>query len=152
MAKRIKEIEEEKEYQPKKPHPRILDPYHEQILKWIEEDLSGVRIHEKIQQKGVKVGYTTVKDYLSLIKKKDKVFIRIHTSPAEETQVDFGYVGYTSYEGKRRKTWVFNMRLSYSRLTTMRWYMINGWRPLSFVISMPFTSVYVTLKLLHCFS
>jgi transposase len=64
VAKRIKEIEQEKEYQPKKPHPRILDPYHEQILKWIEEDLSGVRIHEKIQQKGVKVGYTTVKDYL----------------------------------------------------------------------------------------
>ena len=82
VAKRIKEIEQEKEYQPKKPHPRILDPYHEQILKWIEEDLSGVRIHEKIQQKGVKVGYTTVKDYLALIKKKDKIFMRIHTLPA----------------------------------------------------------------------
>jgi len=77
VAKRIKEIEEEKEYQPKKPHPRILDPHHEQILQWIEEDLSGVRIHEKIQQKGVKVGYTTVKDYLALIKKKEKIFMRI---------------------------------------------------------------------------
>jgi transposase len=116
VAKRIKEIEQEKEYQHKKPHPRILDPHHEQILKWIEEDLTGVRIHEKIQQKGVKVGYTTVKDYLTLIKKKEKIFMRIHTLPAEEAQVDFGYVGYTSYEGKRRKTWVFNMRLSYSRL------------------------------------
>jgi len=63
-------------------NPRILDPYHEQILQWIEEDLSGVRIHEKIQQKGVKVGYTTVKDYLALIKKKDKIFMRIHTLPA----------------------------------------------------------------------
>jgi len=30
--------------------------------------------------------------------------------------VDFGYVGYTTYQGKRKKTWVFNMRLSYSRL------------------------------------
>jgi len=116
VAKRIKEIEQEKEYQPKKPHPRILDSYHEQILKWVEEDLTGVRIHEKIQQKGVKVGYSTVKDYLTLIKKKENVFIRIHTSPAEEAQVDFGYVGYTTYQGKRKKTWVFNMRLSYSRL------------------------------------
>mgnify|MGYP000254881516 CR=1 FL=1 len=116
VAKRVKEIEQEKEYQHKKPHPRILDPHHEQILKWIEEDLTGVRIHEKIQQKGVKVGYTTVKDYLALIKKKEKIFMRIHTSPAEEAQVDFGYVGYTSYQGKRRKTWVFNMRLSHSRL------------------------------------
>jgi transposase len=116
IAKRIKEIEQEKEYQPKKPHPRILDPHHEQILQWLEENLSGVRIHEKIQQKGVKVGYSTVKEYLTLIKKKENVFIRIHTSPAEEAQVDFGYVGYTPYQGKRRKTWVFNMRLSHSRL------------------------------------
>ena len=116
VAKRIKEIEQEKEYQIKKPHPRILDPYHEQILQWMEENLTGVRIHEKIQQKGVKVGYSTVKDYLTLIKKKENVFIRIHTLPAEEAQVDFGYVGYTTYQGKRRKTWVFNMRLSYSRL------------------------------------
>jgi transposase len=116
VAKRVKEIEEGKEYQLKKPHPRILDPYQEEILKWLEEDLSGVRIHEKIQQKGVKVGYSTVKDYLSSIKKREKVFLRIHTLPGEEAQVDFGYVGYTPYRSKRRKTWVFNMRLSYSRL------------------------------------
>jgi transposase len=90
VAKRVKEIEEGKEYQLKKPHPRILDPYQEEILKWLEEDLSGVRIHEKIQQKGVKVGYSTVKDYLSSIKKREKVFLRIHTLPGVEAQVDFG--------------------------------------------------------------
>ena len=116
VAKRVKEIEQGKEYQPKKPHPKILDLYHEQIIEWLEENLSGIRIHEKIQQKGAKVGYSTVKDYLALIKKKDKIFLRIHTLPAEEAQVDFGYVGYTPYQGKLRKTWVFNMRLSYSRL------------------------------------
>ena len=95
VAKRIKEIEQKKEYQTKKPHPTILYPYHEQILQWMQKDLTGVRIHEKIQQKGVKVGYSTVKDYLTLITKKENVFIRIHTLPAEEAQVDFGYVGYT---------------------------------------------------------
>lgn len=43
--------------------------------------------------------------------------MRIHTLPGEEAQVDFGYVGKTKdNEGKLRKTWVFNMRLSYSRL------------------------------------
>jgi hypothetical protein len=40
----------------------------------------------------------------------------LHTLPGEEAQVDFGYLGYTMYQGKKRKTWVFNMRLSYSRL------------------------------------
>ena len=69
-----------------------------------------------MQEEGVKVGYSTVKDYISQIKKRENIFIRIHTLPGEEAQVDFGYLGYTLYQGKKRKTWVFNMRLSYSRL------------------------------------
>ena len=37
--------------------------------------------------------------------------------PGEEAQVDFGYLGMSPDDtGKRKKTWVFNMRLSYSRL------------------------------------
>jgi len=116
VAKRIKEIEAGKEYPKKKPHPRILDLHKEQILEWLEDNLSGVRIHEKMQEKGLKIGYSTVKDYIYQIKKRDNIFIRMHTLPAEEAQVDFGYLGYTLYKGKKRKTWVFNMRLSYSRL------------------------------------
>jgi len=117
VAKMIKAIEEDKEYPKKKPHPRVLDPYKEQIIKWMEEDLTGVRIHEEIQGMGVKVGYSTVKDYLAKIRKRENIFVRVHTLPGEEAQVDFGYVGLTlDNSGKRRKTWVFNMRLSYSRL------------------------------------
>lgn len=116
VAKMIKAIEEGKEYPKKKPHPRVLDLYKEQIIKWMEEDLTGVRIHEELQGMGIKVGYSTVKDYLSKIKKRENIFVRIHTSAGEEAQVDFGYVGLTlDKQGKRRKTWVFNMRLSYSR-------------------------------------
>ena len=116
VAKRIKEIEEGKEYITQKPHPRILDDHKEQILEWLEENISGVRIHEKLTEEGVKAGYSTVKDYISQIKKRENIFIRIHTLPGEEAQVDFGYLGYTLYQGKKRKAWVFNMRLSYSRL------------------------------------
>jgi transposase len=116
VAKRIKEIEAGKEYPKKKPHPRILDSHKEQIMKWLEDNLSGVRIHEKMQEEGVKIGYSTVKDYICQIKKRDHIFIRMHTLPGKEAQVDFGYLGYTLYKGKKRKTWVFNMRLSYSRL------------------------------------
>jgi len=117
VAKAIKTIEEGKEYPSKKPHPRLLDPYKEQIIKWMEEKLTGVRMHEELQGMGVKVGYSTVKDYISKIRKRENIFVRVHTSPGEEAQVDFGYVGLTSdKQGKRRKTWVFNMRLSYSRL------------------------------------
>ena len=41
----------------------------------------------------------------------------MRTNSGEEAQVDFGYAGLTPDNNKkRRKTWVFNMRLSYSRL------------------------------------
>jgi len=74
-------------------------------------------MQEELLHQGVKVGYTTVKDYVAKTKRKSNIFIRIHTEPGDEAQVDFGYVGYTlDNHGKRRKTWVFNMRLSYSRL------------------------------------
>jgi len=75
VAKRIKEIEEGKEYPKKKPHPRILDSHKEQIMEWLKDNLSGVRIHEKLREEGVKLGYSTVKDYICKIKKRDNVFI-----------------------------------------------------------------------------
>ena len=99
-TREYKEVKQEKEYQPKKPHPRILDPYHEDIPKDMGEGLSGVRIHEVIKAKGVQAGYSTIKDYLSLIKKREQFFIRIYTHPGEEDRVDFGYVVYTIYQVK----------------------------------------------------
>jgi transposase len=100
----------------RKPHPRILDTYREGILELMELGLNGVRIHEEIRRKGVKVGYTAVKEYIVGIKKRDDIFIRIHTKPGEEVQVDFGYIGRTKdNSGKLRKTWIFHMKISYSR-------------------------------------
>lgn len=103
-------------YPEKKPHIKILDNNKEQILELLEKGLSGVRIAEELKALGVAVSYSAVKKYISVIKKRDDICIRFHTEPGEEAQVDFGYVGLTPYSNKKRKTWVFNMRLSYSRL------------------------------------
>jgi len=117
VDKIIKELEKGNIYPKRKPHSKLLDPYKEKIVEFIEEGLSAVRIHEKLISNGAKVGYSTVKDYVRLIKGREKVFMRIHTDPGEEAQVDFGYAGLTlDNQGKKRKTWIFNMRLSYSRL------------------------------------
>lgn len=94
-----------------------LRPYKEEILKLLEQGLSGVRIHEELTAKGYSGSYQGVKKHINKLKRKEKIFIRIQTEPGEEAQVDFGYVGRTAdNNGKLRKTWVFNMRLSYSRL------------------------------------
>jgi hypothetical protein len=52
-------------------------------MKWLEDNLSGIRMHEKLREEEVKLGYSTVKDYICKIKKRDNVFIRVHTLPAE---------------------------------------------------------------------
>lgn len=118
VSKAVKLIESGIDYPEKKPHPRILDNYKEQITEWLEkEGLNGLKIFERLRSEGIKVSYATVKTYLADIKKRDEIFVRIHTFPGEEAQVDFGYVGLTmDNNGKKRRTWVFNMRLSYSRM------------------------------------
>jgi transposase len=117
VRKIIKQIKSGAEHPIKEAHPCRLDPYKESILEWMESDLSGVRIHQNLSSLGVNVSYSTVRDIIHEIKKGNNISIRFHTGPGEEAQVDFGYVGMTIDDnGKKRKTWVFNMRLSYSRL------------------------------------
>jgi transposase len=116
ISKVINAIKSGQETPVKKPHPRVLDKHKEKIMEWIEEGLTGVRIREELIRSGQPIGKTTVHDYIRLIKQRYDIFVRIHTKPGEEAQVDFGYAGYTlDNNGKRRKTWVFNMRLSFSR-------------------------------------
>jgi len=117
VAKVIKNIEAGIEIPQYKPRGSLIDSYRQKVLALLEKDLNGVRIHEELTRDGFRGSYPTVKRYINKLKRKDNIFVRIHTEPGEEAQVDFGYLGITKDDsGKSRKTWVFNMRLSYSRL------------------------------------
>jgi len=117
VAKVIKNIEKGIEIPQYKPRQSLIDEYREKILELLEKDLSGVRIHEELVKDGFAGSYPTVKRYINKLKRKDNIFVRIHTEPGEEAQVDFGYIGMSRDDfGKNKKTWIFNMRLSYSRL------------------------------------
>jgi transposase len=98
-------------------HGSKMDNYKVQVIEYLEKDLSAIRIYEELCNIGASVSYSTVSHYVHKIKAKDKICVRFHTLAGEEAQVDFGYVGLqVNLEGKRKKAWVFNMRLSYSRL------------------------------------
>jgi len=116
VNKVIKDIYNGKESPEMKERQSIVEPFKEKVVELLESGLSGVRIHEEITADGFCGSYSAVKKYIRKIKGKEKIFIRIHTLPGKEAQVDFGYVGRTKDDsGKSRKTWVFNMRLSHSR-------------------------------------
>lgn len=96
-----------------------LSQYHTEIVSLLESDLSIVRIHEKLRDVGCLRSYSSLKQYIGKIKLQSNICVRFHSQPGEEAQVDFGYVGLMpdpKSNGKRKKAWIFNMRLSYSRL------------------------------------
>jgi len=116
VAKVIKAVENGIDKPSYKDRDSIIEPFRDEVIKLLDRGLSGIRIHQELKVLGFKGSYPTVKRYIKKMKKISEIFVRINTLPGEEAQVDFGYVGITRDDsGKNRKTWVFNMRLSYSR-------------------------------------
>jgi transposase len=96
---------------------RVIDPYRDRIIVYLEQNLSSVRIQEKLLEQGISLKYRTLSRYVAGLKHKKNICVRFQTESGEEAQVDFGYVGMQPAEAsKKKKAWVFNMRLSYSRL------------------------------------
>ena len=94
-----------------------LSRWHSCIVGLLEKDLSYVRILEELRVLGFSGHYSSLRRYIMSHHLKVETCVRFHTLPGEEAQVDFGDVG-RRYDttGKLRKGYIFNMRLSYSRL------------------------------------
>lgn len=94
-----------------------ISSWHEKITELLATKLSVVRIFEKLKECGFNKSYNSLSLYIRKHNIKNNTCIRFHTKSGEEAQVDFGDVG-RQYDknGKHRKAYVFNMRLSYSRL------------------------------------
>ena len=92
------------------------DSWHEEIIHLLSEQLSTVRIFETLQENGYRSSYSSLSRYIRKHNIKKNSCVRFHTKAGEETQVDFGDIGKKlDANGKLRKAYVFNMRLSYSR-------------------------------------
>ncbi len=94
-----------------------LSTWHEDIVRLLESNLSYVRILEELKLRGCGASYSALTRYIDKHNINQDTCIRFHTLPGEEAQVDFGDIGLRICpEGRLRKAYVFNMRLSYSRL------------------------------------
>lgn len=96
---------------------KMLDTHKDYIIVKIAEELSVVRIYQDlVSEKRYEGSYRTVANYVKEIKDVVKVYVRLHSLPGEEAQVDFGYAGRIVWTNEGlRKVWVFSMGLSYSR-------------------------------------
>ena len=95
----------------------LIDGYQEDIQTLIENNLSKIRIYEEIRKIGYSGSYSSLTHFTRILNNDPKICVRFHTLPGEEAQVDFGDVGsLPSPKGSISRAYIFNMRLSYSRL------------------------------------
>lgn len=94
---------------------KVLDDFQQEISEYHSSGLSAVLIHQKLVNKyGIEVSYPSVARSIERLKQQE-VYVPLHSNPAEECQVDFGYLGTFRRNGRPVKVWVFSMVLSHSR-------------------------------------
>jgi transposase len=96
-----------------------VEPYRELVEAWVEQGVEMVAIWQHLQDDYRYPGsYSSVRRFVNKIRSTDpEVFVRVHTAPGEEAQVDFGGVGqlYDPNSGRLRRAYVFVATLCYSR-------------------------------------
>jgi len=92
-------------------------PYQERIEKLLKEKVKVTAIYDRLREQGYSGSYASVLRLARQIDPKPvKTYTRKECEPAEEAEVDFGYVGkMRDAEGKLRKAWAFVMVLAWSR-------------------------------------
>lgn len=96
-----------------------LEPFAEKVEALLNACVPMTVILRHLQEEcGYTGSYSSVKRYINRVHPKSpEAVCRIETAPGEQAQVDFGYAGlrWDPANGRRRKTWMFIMTLSWSR-------------------------------------
>jgi transposase len=103
----------------RKPRVLTLAPYVGFIQETLQKypDLRSTRLYDMLCERNYKGSPRTVRHYVRTVRPKiaAQVFLRTHPLPAEQAQIDWGYVGKVRVHGGQRALWVFVMVLAYSR-------------------------------------
>ena len=105
---------------PRPPRPSKLDPYTEQIKKWVTEDhcTNCEVIFQRLRQLGYRGGISILKEYVHPLRPAvagHAPVQRYESKPGEQVQFDWGEFMY-EHEGQMRKFYGFTAILGYSRM------------------------------------
>jgi transposase len=96
-----------------------VEPYRQRVQEWVEQGVEMTAIWQHLQDDYAYPGsYSAVRRFVNKMRRTEpEVFVRVHTAPGEEAQVDFGNVGqlYDPQSGRLRQAYVFVATLCYSR-------------------------------------
>jgi hypothetical protein len=93
------------------------EPYRQVILEKLDQGLSAQRIYQDLVGDGFDREYHSVRRFVAKLQKTSPLpFRRMESASGEEAQIDFGTGAWIELpDGKRRRTHVFRIVLSYSR-------------------------------------
>ena len=100
---------------------RVLAGHHDEIKVWVDADLTGVKIHELLDRRGIRVPLRTVQRYATeecgRTKGQGPTVRVVDGEPGDECQVDFGRLGLLLdvETGRNRVVWALLFTACYSR-------------------------------------
>ena len=99
--------------------PSSVEGYREAVQKYLKQGLEMTAIFQRLREDyGYQGSYSSVRRFVHRVQPEEKeAYVRVHTEPGEELQVDFGSIGqiYDPKAGKMRRGYVFVATLGYSR-------------------------------------
>lgn len=92
---------------------------HDTVKDWVADGLTGVKIHELLGRRGVRVPLRTVQRYVRDEcgrRRGQGPTVRVADGePGDELQVDFGRMGHLDVEGRQRVVWALIFTACFSR-------------------------------------
>ncbi len=93
-----------------------VERYRDRVTAWVADGVAGTTIFAALKREGFAGSYSAVRRFVQKLPRALNPTVPLDFAPGESAQVDFG-AGPALIEGGRRiKTWVFVMVLSFSRL------------------------------------
>jgi transposase len=96
-----------------------LAPHQEMIEQLLDQGVEMTAIWQRLQENcGYQGSYSAVRRFVHRLRPVEpEAFVRVHTAPGEELQVDFGNIGplFDPLSGRLRPAYVFVATLSHSR-------------------------------------
>ena len=91
--------------------PSTVEGYREAVQKYLKQGLEMTAIFQRLHDDyGYQGSYSSVRRFVHHVQPEEKeAYVRVHSEPGEELQVDFGNIGpiYDPKAGKTRKGYVF---------------------------------------------